>query len=90
MQSFLGNRSETVDQNETVRVGADRSENVGTNETVRVGGDRSETVGGDLSLDAALLGLNAGSVCKPVARVGDTVDLSLAQILTGSPDICVD
>jgi len=85
-----GSRSETVDQNETVRVGADRSENVGANDTVRVGGSRSETVGGDLSLDAALLGLNAGSVCRPVARFGDTVDLSLGVILTGSPNVCIN
>ncbi|HVM56781.1 MAG TPA: hypothetical protein VMT74_04895 [Gaiellaceae bacterium] len=94
--SVGGNRTQTVSKNETVEVGVDRTESVGGNETVKVGGDRTEKVGGalglsasgDLNLDGALLGLNAGSLCRPVARVHDLVDS--VEILTGSPDICVD
>jgi Gp5-like OB domain-containing protein len=93
-----GNRTENVAKDESITIGGSRSESVGKDENVTVGGNRTETVGGtlglraavDLRLDATLLGLNAGTACKPVARVGDPVNLSTGLIFMGSPDICVD
>ena len=91
-----GGRTETVGKDESIMIGGGRSASVGKDDTVSVGGDRTETVGGtlelkaaaDLRLDATLLGLNAGPVCRGVARVDDPVNS--VMILMGSPDICVD
>jgi Gp5-like OB domain-containing protein len=88
--SVGGDRSETVSKNESVQVGVNRSESVGGNDKLTVGGDRSEAVGGSLELDAVMLGLNAGSACRPVARYGDPIDLLTLMISGGSPDVCID
>ena len=93
--SIGGNRTQNVGKDESIMIGGGRSASVGKNDVLTVGGSRTETVGGalelqasaDLRLDATFLGLNAGTACQYVARVGDLVNS--VQILTGSATVCV-
>ena len=92
-----GNRTETVSKDQSITIGVNRTEVVGSNETITVQGNRSEKVSGSVGLEAsatlnikgAFIGINGGATCRPVARIGDSVDPSLFVILTGSPTVCI-
>ena len=63
-----GKRTETVSNDESIKVGGNRTETVSGNESVKVSGALDLRASGALNLAGSFLGLNSDAACRPVAE----------------------